>query len=378
MTRLRVLTGEHAGAALEWTQDRIQVGSNEELDVYIGDWNTQQIELQRDDSGRHVARWSMPEDTLALGAESPDGDGFVCVLQPWVPVRFGAIILCIGPSEEVWPDDAQLLLRCFAPAPVPVPAAAPPQPPRRAPLAYALGAVMTVAILQVSSATLSTPGAESVGTRVSARNAAHHFSPNAQPMAATSPVQQVRDTIDAALRESLDVVASGDHVVVRGVLASRSAVDELHLQLDRLPYTVLVSRRVLSVGEIVDRLHESLPASGLSVKQTGLRRFEFSGMVADLPRATRKVQPVVTDLGEFGLQIDIALQSRSADMPTMSGMMVDGQGGTSFMRTRDGTKHIVTAAQARDSASTKDTSTKDTSRNPPLAPQALETPHAKP
>lgn len=375
MTRLRVLTGEHAGAALEWTQDRIQVGSNEELDVYIGDWNTQQIELQRDDTGRHVARWSMPDDTLALGAESPDGDGFMCVLQPWVPVRFGAIILCIGPSEEVWPDDAQLLLRCFAPEPVP--AAAPPQPRRRAPLAYVLGAVMTVAILQVSSATLSTPGAESVGTRVSARNAAHHYTPNAQPMTAASPVQQVRDAIDAALRESLDVVASGDHVIVRGVLASRSAVDELHLQLDRLPYTVTVSRRVLSAGEIVDRLHESLPASGLSVKQTGPRRFELSGMVADLPRATRAVQPVVTDLGEFGLQIDIALQSRAANMPTMSGMLVDGQG-ASFMRTRDGVKHIVTAAQARDSAGTQDTSTKDTSRNPPFAPQALETHHAKP
>jgi hypothetical protein len=186
-------------------------------------------------------------------------------------------------------------------------------------------------------------------------------------------VGQVGDVLDLALRGSLEIVQAGERVVVRGVLSSRSAVDELHQQLDRLPTDLAVSRRVLSVGEIVDRLHESLPASGLQVRHVGQSRFELSGTVDDVARATKAVHPVIADLAEFGLQIQVDLQARAAGMPRMSGMLVDGLG-TSFVRTRDGVKHIVPTAAP---ASTAGTARKGLPRHPPnLAPRATETAHA--
>ena len=373
MTKLRVLTGEHAGASLQLTHARMRVGPNEDLDVYIGDWNVQQIELQRDGTGRHVARWSASDDALTLDGQSPDGDGFQCVLEPWVPVRFGAVILCIGPADEAWPDDAQLLQRCFAPEPV-----APPdrQPERRAPFSPLLMTAMTAAVVLISSTMLSRSEAiESrmpVGSEADAPSAAAPAA-DLQPLPVVAdPVQQVREALEPGLRESLEIIAAADRVMVRGVLTSRSAVDELHRQLDRLPADLTVSRRVLSVSEIVDRLHESLPAAGLQVKHTGRSRFELSGTVDDVARATRAVQPVAADLGEFGLQIHIALQPRRTTVTTMSGMLIDGQG-ASFVRTRDGVKHIVSAAQSVASAGAVKVSPRQPNQ---LAPQAPETHHA--
>ena len=160
--------------------------------------------------------------------------------------------------------------------------------------------------------------------------------------------------------------------MVRGVLSSRSAVDELHHQLNRLPADLAVSRRVMSAGEISDRLQEALRVSGLEVKQIGPTEFELSGVVEDVARTTRAVQPVAADLAEWGLHIHLALQSRKGTVAAMSGKLIDNQG-TSFMRTRDGVKHIVSAAQAA-APSGLSKGTRPSSH--PNAPQAPENHHA--
>lgn len=353
MTTLRVLSGLHAGASIEWLDTRLQLGPSETLDVYIGDWNAPPLTLERDQEGRHLARWAAAGGDLVVAGEQRDGETAFCLLHPWVPVRFGAVILCIGPSDAPWPDDAQLLQRCFAPQP---PAPCDPElPPRRAPrrrLLMGLAAIPCVVI--AASAAMSRADAPasdpallaSAAPAASAASAAPGHTAARTPPARPEPVQQLRRLLDPAALQGLALEPAGERVIVRGVLGSRAEVDRLNQLLDRLPPTLAVSRRFVAVPEIIDRLYESMPDSGLKVAHTGKHHFQVSGSVDDLDRTTQAVERIAADLAEFGLRIDTTLQERHAGIPALSGMLVDSQG-TSFLRTRDGVKHIVPASSAK-------------------------------
>jgi type III secretion protein D len=333
MTKLRVLSGEHAGASIDWICPRLKVGPSEELDVYVGDWNVQQIELQRDAEGRHVARWPASDGDASVAGEQREGGAVLCLLEPWTPVRFGAVILCIGPSDEPWPDDAQLLQRCFAPEPPPAPE---PEPARRRPprrrLLMSAAAVPVVVV--AACAVMSRPESPALAAALAVVAAAR-----------PDPVQRLRKALGEEAVDGLEFELAADRIIVRGVLTSRADVDRLDHALDRLPPGFAISRRFVAVPEIIDRLHESIPGAGLQVVYAGRHRFEISGSVDDLAHANQAVERVAADLVEFGLRIEAALQPRQARMPAMSGMLVDSQG-TSFLRTRDGVKHIVPAAAA--------------------------------
>ena len=357
MTTLRVLSGLHAGASIEWPGTLLRLGPSETLDVYIGDWNAPPLELERDQEGRHLARWAAADGDLVVAGEQREGETALCLLQPWVPVRFGAVILCIGPSDQPWPDDAQLLQRCFAPqAPAPCD---PELPPRRAPrrrVLMGLAAVPCVVIAASAAMSRADPPESDPAPVATAESAAS--APMSMPAASAAsaalaapaprpdPVRQLRRLLDPAALAGLALEPAGERVVVRGVLGSRAEVDRLNQLLDRLPPTLAVSRRFVAVPEIIDRLYESMPDSGLKVAHTGKHHFQVSGSVDDLDRTTQAVERIAADLAEFGLRIDTTLQERHAGIPALSGMLVDSQG-TSFLRTRDGVKHIVPAPPAK-------------------------------
>jgi hypothetical protein len=198
----------------------------------------------------------------------------------------------------------------------------------------AASATWTDAGTDAQTAAATSPGSAAHGTAASAPR--------------PDPVRQLRNALGAAALEGLTLEPAGERVIVRGVLASRAEVDRLNQLLDHLPPTWAVSRRFVAVPEIIDRLYESMPDSGLKVAHVGKHHFQISGSVDDLDRATQAVDRIAADLAEFGLRIDTTLQERHAGIPALSGMLVDSQG-TSFLRTRDGVKHIVPAASARQS-----------------------------
>lgn len=374
-TRLRVLSGQHAGVFIDWSSSRLHVGANEELDVFIGDWNAQQIELQRDGEGRCLARWAAADDNLAVAGEKRDGDGLQCTLEPWLPVCFGAIILCIGPAQDGWPDDAQLLQRCFAPPPEPDLEPDPePEPARlrRRPRARKLtmfAMAASCATIAASSAVHRTgPAAFVAPLSAETHEPAEVHAIAAPEPARPEPIVRLRHHLGPQAAEDLALEAIGPRVIVRGVLPTRTAVDRLNAQLDALPSDLPVSRRFIAVPDAIDRLHESLPDGSLTVRHAGGRRFEVSGRVAQLQRVAAAVQHIAADLSEFGLQVESALEPQYGGMPPMSGMLVDSQG-TSFLRTRDGVKHIVPGAGAGATQSAPGAPLP----GKPSAPQAQET-----
>ena len=174
-------------------------------------------------------------------------------------------------------------------------------------------------------------------------SAASHQAAASAASSPADPVLRLRGALGAAGLSGLDVTYGGGRVIVRGVLPSRSAVDQLNRELDALPSDLPVSRRFLAAQDVVDRLYESLPGSGLSVRHVEHQHFEVTGRVAQPVRVLAAIEQVAADLADFGARIDSALQPLHAALPLMSGLLIDSQG-TSFLRTRDGVKHIVVGA----------------------------------
>jgi len=387
LTRLRVLSGQHAGVSLDWVRPRLQVGPSEELDVYISDWNIQQIELHCDAAGHHQACWPASDDDAPVPGEQRDGATVRCTLQPWVPVRFGAVILCIGPVADPWPDDAQLLQQCFAPPapdpvhePVATVVAARPGL-RRSPYGRAVMTAAAVGFVVVAASAAMRRGdpsealealrvdAPASAAGVAVASAVHGTAASQvtslvsvpEAIAPIDPVQRLREAWPTDAQDglsSLELAAHGHRVSVRGVLPSRAAVDQLNNLIDRLPPDIVVSRRYVAVPEVIDRLQEAMPVGGLQIRQTRDSHFEVVGTVDDPARVREVVRRLGTDLAEYGLTIDSALQPRRSGVAAMNGMLID-QDGTSYIRTRDGVKHILSSAAAAAA-----------SRQPPAAPRA--------
>jgi type III secretion protein D len=359
MTRLRVLSGRHAGVSIDFSSSQLVVGNSEENDVFIGDWNAQTIELGQDAQGRVIAFWTGSVEALPVPGQQAHPEGWSCLLQDWQPVRFGAIIVCVGPQDQEWPDDADLLQRCFARPLAPAKPAAPSawRSPRVrsglviAAVCCALALVSpwmvrgseassphnTMAPVQLAQAAMAASG--------SAAQAANASPKRQVPSAAARTVTQLEQLLDSAALASVTPEASAQRVVVRGVLSSRSQVDLLNKLLDSTSFEVPVLRRFVSAQEVVERLYESLPKAKLAVRHVKGSSFEIDGQTADSTHLAAAIAHIAADMAEFGVTVHSMVAPANAALPSVSGTLVDGYG-TSFLRTRDGVKHIVSSGAA--------------------------------
>lgn len=174
------------------------------------------------------------------------------------------------------------------------------------------------------------------------------------------PAARLRVIVGAQALDGLTLERSAQRVVVRGVLPSRSAVDQLNHLLDSLPVDLAVSRRFVAAQDVVDRLYESLPAARLTVRHLNGAHFEVSGRVSDPVRVGAAIGQIAADLADFGVQVESALHSQHNSLPSVSGLLIDGQG-NSFLRTRDGVKHIVASAAVASDPATRSNRMRDTS-----------------
>jgi len=105
MRQLRVLTGAHAGVQLTLGEGNWRIGAHEPVDICLDDWDDAPmvIEVRPADAGALVT-WRRSE--AAQQRAWPD-------LQA---LRFGDVVLCIGPSSKPWPSDMALLQSVMQPS----------------------------------------------------------------------------------------------------------------------------------------------------------------------------------------------------------------------------------------------------------------------
>jgi len=330
MTRLRILTGKHAGACLDWSQDVLTVGSDEDLDVYVGDWNSSTIELRCDDAGQFEARWPQQAGDAAAGYEA-DGAFMRCRLEAWVPVSIGGVVLCIGPSDKAWPEDVELLRRHFAPTPQRDEAPA----RRKRPALLFVAAATGIAVI-ASTAVIA-----------NGRMADKAALPARMPLAqASGSIAMLKSTLGARYSTALDITQQGPAFVVRGVVDTRADLEEVNRLLDTMPARMPLTRRYAAAPAVMELVNESMPGAGLSVERTGQRRFEITGRASDLANAEHAIALLSGDLKELGVELLMSAQGPAGVPPTaISGTLID-RNGMSFARMRNGVKHIVMADPA--------------------------------
>ena len=330
MTKLRVLSGKHAGACIDLNEQTYTLGASDELDIYIGDWDAQTVKIQVSESSAEVC-WQtggserhMPLDQSVLQ------DGIHRVpLKPFIPVRFGAVIICIGPGNAMWPADADILRILFTP---PLPAAATAKPV--APASRKGLLIMAAVVACVATGLL--------GGSLFASN-----TPLVTLQKPTPLVDRVRKAVIEAKAEHLTIQQYGPLITLRGLLDTRKQLISLNEKIDALQAKGQISRQYRSAEDVADMIRESLSSLGLEVTRVAdSATFHIKGEAANPAKVKATIVGLESDMAEVGVTLtsEISAQKNAGD-GKFSAVLVD-EDGMSYSQSHDGVKHLVAMAPA--------------------------------
>jgi type III secretion protein D len=333
MTRLRVLSGKHAGASIELDQQQYTLGASDDFDIYIGDWDAQNIELQISSDGLVKARWAANSDALV---QITDGvlqdDQYGLQFNALTPVRFGSIIICVGFSTEAWPSDADILQSLYLPKPAVTTNANTDEPtedtqPKSGNGLRKYAVVMTVVLMSVA-------GAITLGNSLVASP------PRARAEPKTPLIGRVKEALIFAGASHLAVAQDATLVIVDGVLETRERASKVNQKLDALQANSQIVRRYRSIEDIADMIRESLSSYPLQVKYVEGKSFVVEGQVADPAKVKAVLDGVQGDLAAHGVTIVAKLKGINRSNEGFTAVLVDDLG-TSYTQTRDGVKHLT-------------------------------------
>jgi type III secretion protein D len=328
MTRLRVLSGKHAGASINLDHQQYTVGANDEFDIYIGDWDAQDVRLDVGADGLVHARWRAEPDSSDQIAGSVMRDG-VCelALEEFLPVRFGSIIICIGSSTQTWPSDADVLQKLYLPGPNPNAAIPGTSPPKAHNKLRRYAVFMTVVFMSVAGAItlgVSLPGSQ-----------AH------APLVKKPPlIERVKDAVIFAGASHLAIAQDGGRVTVDGLLDTREHVSRVNRKLEALGANTLIARRYRSLDDVADMIRESTASYPLQIKHAGGKSFEVQGQVADQSKVKAVLDGLQSDLAGYGVTIIANLKTVGKATEGISAVLINDQG-ISYTQGRDGVKHLM-------------------------------------
>ena len=349
MKRLRILTGKHVGAHLDLLPGTHLVGAGNDCDITITDWTFAPLQLTID---RHAVRcsWHQSGPAAAGKPRRPAAGGadidHSLPLADLEPREFDGIVLCIGPVDEPWPTDVQLLSVVFAPVPNRVARWALERVPRR-------GMFIAVAGLVVISLGLSLPWL------------------NAAPV---QPLPPTLEETRARIQLALDRVAGGRlraQVENRSIFVSGMAETSQEAEAGRAAIAAnrgphIAVPRFAVATDIAEAIRSTAGLTNPSVRHVGGGVFVVEAEVTDERAARNALDRMSADLAPAVTQIKASFEKIYPNDPLgpiLSRSQIDG---LSVVQTRDGVKHLVLDA------------TKELTNEPPDAPAAAAASAPKP
>lgn len=313
MKILRVLTGVHVGASLELTPGSHRIGSDEEADVYLSDW-------QGPDAALEVSS----AELISISRGDPDSEQAEAVLlADFVPMQFDDLVLCIGPSDVAWPPDVDLLSTLLA-TPVKSQLASLRDQQRRRHKRIAVAACALLGCLVVAGALIGTT----------------QLSRAAFPPSADERTVRVAQALAAAHVSGLHVQALGSSVVVTGIVATPNDDSAVRALLARVAPEG-VERRYDVAQDDVRSLQDSIGIAGVHVSYGGNGRFLISGKVADMAQLRAAVVRVHSDMDANVKALVIqAEQIAAPDAPPATYSEMVASDDVRYAETPDGVKHI--------------------------------------
>jgi len=314
--RLRILSGTHAGAFLDLSPGTHSIGQADECDISIADWQFQALTLRLGADGVALAQWT-------------NGSPQLLRFDDFVPVDFGGVSVCTGPSDSDWPDDAALLAATRAVAPS--------------------GSLAAVRQRLVARPSRAVPGALAV--IVALVSAGWLVSASSKASEAPAPTLEMSR---AALQRAIDGVAAGrlsvriaqNSLSIDGLLDNaeqlRAVNTALNAALKAAPAGFPLQQHVSVATDVAETIRNAIGLPGAQITYRGAGVFSYAVKANDVAATQASIDRVTADLTPIVKRIDAVLEEPAAPQPpspsVLSSLSADG---VSVMETRDGVKHLV-------------------------------------
>lgn len=310
--RLRILSGTHAGAYLDLSPGTHSIGQADECDISIADWQFPALTLRLGADGVALAQWT-------------NGSPQLLRFDDFVPVDFGGVRVCTGPSGADWPDDAALLAATRAVAPS--------------------GSLAAVRQRLVARPARAVPGALAV--IVALVSAGWLVSATSKANEAPAPTLEMGR---AALQRAIDGVAAGRLSVriaqgslsIDGLLDNAEQLRAVNAALKAAPAGFPLQQHVSLASDVAETIRSAIGLPGAQITYRGAGVFSYAVKASDVAATQAAIDRVTADLSPVVKRIDAVLEEPATPQPpspaVLSSLSTDG---VSVMETRDGVKHLV-------------------------------------
>lgn len=308
--QLRVLSGTHAGASLDLAPGSHSLGSGADCDISIADWRFEPLTL-RVDREAVVARW-------------PGATAHALRFDDRVPVDFAGVVLCLGPSDEEWPERAQLMLALRSVEAAIAPSAAARRGLDRRIVAW--GGTSMIAL--VAAGWIATASSEPREARV----------PTLQ-----SALIDLQHALDRTTAGRLHVDEASGALVVDGIVDDALQARQAIQAIEALPRSIKVVRRFSVASEIVETIRTSVGLPGARIDYRGNGVFAFNAVTSDVAATQAELDRVASDLAPTVRRVDAVLEEPPVPRPSLPAVLsaLTTEDGINVMETRDGVKHLV-------------------------------------
>jgi type III secretion protein D len=291
------------------------VGVGSDCDVCVSDWTHSPVRLVVDDDSV-VAEW---EDRAGSEAAGEKAGTMRRPLVDFAPRAFGAVVLCLGPADDAWPSDLELLDRVFVPSPGRV-------------------ARWAGARLRTSALTAAMVCSVVILGLVGWRAASGEQAP--PPSSPQQVLGEVRQGLDRAVPGRLQAKLIHDRVVVTGILETHEQAEAARQALHAIPAGVEILPRYTTVDDLAQSIRSTAGLPSATIRYQGGGVFSYAAATGDAAATRDALNRVALDLAPLVTRIDASLSPIVSpdSMPILSRLATSGM---SVVQTRDGVKHIV-------------------------------------
>ncbi|MDB5787015.1 secretion protein [Caballeronia mineralivorans] len=346
MKLLRILTGHHAGAQVLLEPGAYRIGTDDDADIQLTDWQGADILLIVEPNGavrsqRHEARAEVelaatevqPEAEATTETPNPTLDPGEVWMIDFVPMQFDDTALCVGAADAQWPSDLALLSTLLT---------APAQAQREADNTERAKRRRYIGI-----------AAAFIGISAGVAGVSFALTTNVS-RAAMSPAdlrleqRANRELADAHLSE-LHVTRDGTagnggppRAVATGMVRSASE-DYIARQVFERMKPGVIAHRYRVADDTARGIRDAIGMDGVQVGYDGQGVFTVSGAVTDRQRVENALNRVRGDFDKSIMQIRVKLTdiSQPASAPqqgTFTSLVSSGD--VQYAETPDGVKHI--------------------------------------
>lgn len=267
------------------------------------------------------------------------------LIADFVAVPYGDVVFCVGPDDDAWPRDLDLLAGLWKTAEPPVAAEGETSLP-----SDAAAAESTSQRKAVKAAGIALACTAVVGGLLTA----------ALLLAGTQPSQAANVTMDLngmskqltqALKQAgyTDLAASPhqQQIVVTGIVKTADDGAAAQRIIDRLVKDKAIRQYDVADQE-ADDIEQSLSGTGAEVQYSGNGVFRVSGTVPSLTQFHQLLADVRSDLDANVKRLDVQVKEAKASAPKIDYSEMVQVGGLRYIETPDGTKHLYDGASGAD------------------------------